>query len=314
MGRLKVKPLYVSLKPFIDHRVLPIPVQWLSVFGNDNPLEVEIGIGNGEYLARLAQENPHVNYVGFEEYGERVSRSLRKLSRGSSDHVKVLRLDVRPAFHYYFNQRSIDFIHCLYPPPWPKKSDIKHRLLNTTFLRLCNSRLKDEKVMRIVTDFKPYARWITEQAQDCGFDITENAIGATFGTEFERKWQDEGKKEFHEILLKKDKHWDISVKGAADVRHYVFSDFNPDVFSMPDYTDGQCAVILKGFLYDPKRLMAQAHVLVHDEQLLQHTRVTIVKTDKGWHVGLAQGSMQMPTPGVAKAIECVYQAALKSGK
>ena len=53
-----MKPLYISLKPFVDHHVLPRPAAWAKVFGNDRPLDVEIGSGNGEYLARLSVENP----------------------------------------------------------------------------------------------------------------------------------------------------------------------------------------------------------------------------------------------------------------
>ena len=117
--------------------------------------------------------------VRREEYCERISRTLRKLSRVKSDNVRVMRMDVRPAFAYLFKPCSIDFIHCLYPPPWPKKSDIKHRHLNTTFLQLANNRLKSGGAIRIVTDYQPYAVWIKEQVLGSGFSLKQSIIPAT---------------------------------------------------------------------------------------------------------------------------------------
>ncbi len=305
-------PLYVTLKPYLDAAVLDRPVNWQHIFGNANPLEVEIGIGNGEYLARICGENPRVNYVGFEEYCERVSRSLRKLSRVSSANARVMRMDVRPALEYLFAPRSVRFFHCLFPAPWPKKSDIKHRLMRTDFLRLVNSRLCDGGGLKVVTDFKPYATWVKEQVLGSGFSLIETVIGANYGTKFERKWQESGQKEFYELLLTKIEHCDVPIKKAADIQHYTLPDFNPDRFSMPDVTEGKCAVVFKEYLFDPRQAKALVYVLVSDEELLQHVRVSVVKTKAGWHVGLAQGSMQMPTPGIARAIACVRDAVIKS--
>ncbi len=307
-----MRPLYVSLKPYLDPSIQERPADWGKVFGNTRAVEVEIGIGNGEYLARQAEEHPDTNYIGFEEYCERVSRSLRKLSRVATANARVMRMDVRPAFEYLFAPKSIRFIHCLFPPPWPKKSDIKHRLMKTDFLRLANSRLIDGGAMKVVTDFKPYAVWVNEQIAGSGFKLEETIIGANYGTKFERKWQATGQQEFYELLLTKQEHADIPLKEASLIQHYTLPQFDPDHFSMSDFSDGECAVVLKEYLFDPRQAKGLVYVLVHDEDLLQHVRVSIVKTAKGWHVGLAQGSMQMPTPGIAKAIACVHEAAAKS--
>ena len=307
-----MKPLYISLKPFLNHGVLPRPVNWFNIFNNDQPLEVEIGFGNGEYLAKLCREHPNTNFVGFEEYCERISRTLRKLSREQASNVRVLRLDVRPAFNYLFAPRSIAYIHCLFPPPWPKKSDIKHRLFSTEFLRLANSRLKDNGIMKIVTDHKPYAEWINEQIPGSGFTITRTVIPASYGTKFEQKWVGEGQREFDEIILTKKEHADILHKEDSTVQHYTISNFDPDRFKMGEYIDGNIAVVFQEILYDPKRQTAMVHVLVHDEQLLQNVRAVIVKVSAGWSIHLAQGSMLMPTAGIAKALECVRDAAENS--
>jgi len=141
-----------------------------ETFAQAKSLEVGNRIWQRRYLARLAQSRPETNFVGFEEYCQRIHRTLRKLSRIDNDNVRVLGMDVRPAFEYLFTPETIQYIHCLYPPPWPKKSDAKHRLFTTAFLRMANNRLADKGTLKIVTDHYPYILWIQEQVPETGFD------------------------------------------------------------------------------------------------------------------------------------------------
>ena len=304
-------PFYISLRPFLDHTALTHPTDWAQIFGNDHPLEVEIGFGNGEYLARLAGEHPECNFVGFEEYCERIHRTLRKLNRLGIANARVFRLDARPAFAFLFSPRTVRFIHCLFPPPWPKKSDAKHRLFTTEFLHLANSRLMDAGVMKIVTDHAPYVLWIQEHLEGAGFDVGIQKVPAKYDTKFERKWVQGGQREFHEIVLTKIRHIPIPVKEENVLNHYVIKDFDPDHFVFEDFSSDGIAVVFKDFLYDPKRKTALVSVLVHDEHVLQNIRVVIFEAQGTWRIHLAQGTMLMPTAGVAKALECVHRAASK---
>ncbi len=303
-------PFYVSLTPFFDFTQAAKPVVWSSVFANNNPLEVEIGFGNGEYLAAMAQANPTTNYVGFEEYCERIQRTLRKLSRNTScDNVRVLRMDVRPGFIYLFQERSVRFIHCLFPPPWPKKSDIKHRLFTTEFLTLANSRLIDGGVFKIVTDHKPLADWILDQIPNTGFVHDDTVIGATHGTKFEKKWVEGGQRQFYQIMLSKKEHKSVGAYKEQAMRHYTLEQFDPDSFAMAEYSQDGIAVSFKDYLYDPKRQTALVYVLVNETHLLQNIRIKIFKQGAIWRLSLAEGTLTMPTAGVSQALECVYQAA-----
>ncbi len=307
-----MRPFYVSLKPFLDYRQISHPVNWHKVFGNDNPLEVEIGFGNGEYLARLGQEHTNINFIGFEEYCQRTHRTLRKLSRIKNDHVRILRMDVRPAFEYLFSPNSISKIHCLYPPPWPKKSDIKHRLFTSEFLKLANNRLVKEGTLKIVTDHRPYILWTQENLQGTGFEADLKHITASYDTKFERKWVEGGQREFYELLLTKKRSVDIVEKKEAVVQHYHLKHFDPQHFHMQEYSAQGIAVVFKDMLYDPKQATALVHLLVNDEHVFQNIRVVVFQTPEGWRISLAEGTMLMPTAGVAKAMELVYQSAQQS--
>lgn len=303
-------PFYISLKPFLDFRQLDHPTSWHKIFGNENPLEVEIGFGNGEYLARLIQSQPKTNFIGFEEYCQRIQRSLRKINRVPNTNVRVLRMDVRPAFHYLFAPRSIQYIHCLYPPPWPKKSDAKHRLFTTDFLKTVNNRLVEKGSIKIVTDHYPYVLWVQEQLPETGFRMQLRSTAASYDTKFERKWVQGGQKEFFELLLTKAEHVDIVPKKEEALKNYILKNFDPERFHLEEHSESGIAVVLKDLLYDAKRKTALVHVLVNDEHIFQNIRIVIFQMEKEWRMNLAEGTMLMPTSGVAKALELVYQAAV----
>ena len=304
-----MKPFYVSLKPFLNHGALNRPTDWGAEFGNRHPLEVEIGFGNGEYLARISAENPLVNFVGFEEYCERIHRTLRKLSRTGLDNVKVLRLDARAGLERYFSPRSISLVHCLFPPPWPKKSDAKHRLFTGDFLKLVNSRLADGGVLKIVTDHHPYIEWIRENIQDTGFSAEFKNIPANYGTKFEKKWVEAGQREFYELLLTKHRHVPVELKEDCPLQSYLIEEFNPDNFSFKDHSREGLAVSFKEILYDAKKKTALVHVIACDGPLVQNIRIVVAHSPKGWRINLAEGSMLMPTMAVSQALECVFEAA-----
>jgi tRNA (guanine-N7-)-methyltransferase len=307
-----MKPFYFSLKPFLNHGTLVRPTDWKAVFGNGHCLEVEIGFGNGEYLERVSQENPGINFVGFEQYCERIHRTLRKLSRTDLDNVRVLRLDARAGFERYFSAKTIARVHCLYPPPWPKKSDIKHRLFTGDFLRLVNSRLIDGGVLKIVTDFQPYIEWIQENVADTGFTVEFKKIEANYGTKFEKKWVEGGQSEFYELLLTKHQHIPVGIKEDQALQSYIIDNFNPDNFGFKDYSQEGVAVSFKEILYDAKKKIALVHVIACDGPLAQNIRIVIAHSPKGWRVNLAEGTMLMPTMAVSQALECVHQAAKNS--
>ena len=203
-------------------------------------------------------------------------------------------------------------MHCLYPPPWPKKSDIKHRLFTTDFLKLVNSRLKDSGVLKIVTDHYPYIEWIQENIPNTGFVSDFKKIKANYGTKFEKKWVEGGQSEFYELLLTKCSHIPVSLKEDVALQSYIIENFNPDHFGFKDHSHEGVAVSFKEILYDAKKQVALVHVIACDGPLAQNIRIVIAHSDKGWRVHLAEGTMLRPTMAVSQALECVYQAAKNS--
>ena len=303
-----------SFSSLISAYELDRPVDWDVQFARHAPIEVEIGFGMGETLMRLAQRRPQHNFIGIEQHWERICKTLRAMTKAHSTdpsafkNIRVMKIDARVAFERLFTSRSIDALYCLFPCPWPKKKHIKHRLFDRAFLRLVNDRLKAGGELTIVTDFSPYREWILEQVPGTGFTAKTRTVQPQFDTKFERKWLEEGQKEFFEIDLRKTKHIRTPVKRDTVLKSYSLKQFHARQLRLKD-VKGKPSIIFKDVLYDADRQQAMVHALIAEEHLMQHFWVTILKKQNVWKVARADGQNFIPTPGIAKALALVYQAA-----
>ncbi len=302
---------YGSLEPYLAADDLELPLNVPVVFGNDHPLEVEIGFGTGEYLLRLAGQAPSFNFIGFDQAPKRVIKTLRKIHEAGLSNVRVLEMDAVWGFQYLLMPRSVGKVHCLFPCPWPKKRHAKHRLFQTAVLQLINNRLADGGSLRIVTDHRPYVEWIGENLAGTGFDPAYSIVGAGYQTKFEKKWQAAGQEEFYALDLYKREHVDLPLEERSPVRTYFIADFFPDRMALEDAA-GPVTITFKDFIYDPEKKKGMVHALVTEDRRTQYLWVMINQTQKGWCVGAAPGTGALPTEGVRKAVERVYQAAAAS--
>ncbi|MFM1886882.1 MAG: hypothetical protein RL026_2039 [Pseudomonadota bacterium] len=128
-----------------------------AVFGRSAPRVLEIGFGNGEHLADLAAARPEQDFIGIEVHPPGVGhllqlieqRSLGNLRLFCHDAVEVLARQIPPA--------SLAEILILFPDPWHKKRHHKRRLVQDAFIELASSRLAPGGVLRLATDWVPYA-------------------------------------------------------------------------------------------------------------------------------------------------------------
>jgi tRNA (guanine-N7-)-methyltransferase len=308
-----MKPLrYSSLKPFVNHFMLTPPVDWDAVFGRKAPLEVEIGFGTGEYLVRLAAADPQSNFVGIEENVERIHKTLRKIELAKIENVRLMHVDARLAFERFFPSKTIARIHCLFPCPWPRKNQVKHRLFSKTFLMLLNNRLVPSGGIHLVTDHAAYASWVKRQLPQTGFTSKSKTIAPRFDTKFERKWREAGQEKFFEVNFSKTEHIKHIAKPEVPLKVYFFDHFDPQRFQFKDLT-GKISVIFKDFFFDAQRNQGMVHLVVAEDYMNQHLWVKILKTvQKGWCIAVADGTLVIPTPGAAKALEMVHDFAKQS--
>jgi tRNA (guanine-N7-)-methyltransferase len=302
---------YGSMAPFLDSAGLVFPVDWANVFGNRNPLEVEIGFGTGEYIIAVAARDAECNFVGFEQDAKRTIKTLKKIHKAGLTNVRLLKLDAVQGLEHLFKPASLRKVHCLFPCPWPKKRHTKHRLFQEDVLRLIHSRLKPGGELLIVTDHKPYADWISENSLPEDFRFERRTVQPRFDTKFERKWREAGQEEFYELVLTRTDGQPVDHKGVEPVKVYFLKELVPERMAFEDQS-GLFMIQFSDFLFDAVRKKAMVHVIVTEDRRSQHAWIMIKHTSKGWCVSLAEGSAVLPTEGVQKAVELVYGAALRS--
>lgn len=304
-----------SFEPIISPYALKRPVNWGEQFNRRASIDVEIGFGMGEVLMQAAQRSPERNFIGIEQRWERVYKTLCAITRKQSSdqdtlkNIRILKIDAHVVFERLVAQKTIDFIYCLFPCPWPKKGHIKHRLFSNGFLRLLNSRLKKGGQIKIVTDFYPYREWILEQAGRTGFQIETKTVSAQYNTKFEKKWKEEGQEKFFELGFLKKRHINVPHKKDTPLKSYTLDHFDIDRLRLRD-EKGDITVIFKELVFDKQKQKAMIHALVAEEHLTQHFWVSVIRKQKKWRILKAEGQNFFPTPGIARALALVYEAAL----
>jgi tRNA (guanine-N7-)-methyltransferase len=303
-----MKQYYLSLGPLIPWRNKQRPLNWADAFGRIAPLCVEIGFGNGEFLVRNAALRTDRNYAGIELEWASVKRVLRRIAQQQASNVRIVQANAKIVFERLCKPGSIREVYSLFPPPWSKEKYEKHRLFSHDFLRLVNSRLEDGGQLRIVTDDRPYAEWIMEQAGHTGLEGRFGSIDPRFDTKYERKWRELGQRNFFELHFLKKEHRDIPLKEDAELRTHRTRHFDPEHFQPLDKS-GPVSVVFKEFLYDPRAKKAMSRVVVAEEDFVQHFWIEIISNPGNWHIRPAKGCGIVPTIGVQCALDMVRDAA-----
>ena len=302
-----MKPPYLSLNPFILWMKEKHPIEWHRKFGRSAELGVEIGFGLGDFLVQQALAHPEKDFLGIELGWVQIRRTLRKITLADVKNVRVIQANARVAFERIFLEKSFESVYALFPCPWPKKKHVKFRLFSHAFLKLINSRIIDKGKVLIVTDSRFYFDWILSQLAGTGFQICSEMVSPRFSTKYERKWHASGQKNFYELRLIKCRHMKIPLKEDVRLITYRVDRFNPEEFQ-PSNGRGHIMVNFKEVLYDPKREKGMVRSVVGEGSLVQDFWIEIVKKDKSWHIRPARGCNIIPTAGIQRALDLVYNA------
>lgn len=130
-------------------------------FGNDKPFNVEIGIGNGEFISEYAKANPEQNYLGFEVMKRIFNRAIIKARQVESKNVRLIHFDATFIVSL-LQDGCVDNFYVNFPDPWPKKRHKKRRILKTEFIELLARKLKPGGTICMATDQIDYALEIAE--------------------------------------------------------------------------------------------------------------------------------------------------------
>lgn len=147
--------------------------QWSKVFGNDNPIHIEIGMGKGQFLLTLAKQNPNINYIGIERYSSVLLRALEKFDTEEFMGLQNIRFICMDAFELpeVFSLGEVAKIYLNFSDPWPKSRHANRRLTSTRFFGQYDKVLDKDGVVEFKTDNHPLFEFSLEQVEEAGWRL-----------------------------------------------------------------------------------------------------------------------------------------------
>lgn len=181
---------------------------WHNVFGNDNPIYIEIGMGKGNFIIGNSDKYPNINFVGVEKFDSILALALKKMEELELPNVRVIRMDafdIDKVFNHEINKIFLNF-----SDPWPKKRHTNRRLTSGVFLEKYNSLFKNEKVIEMKTDNQGLFEYSLCSFNDNGYFINEisldlhnSAKDDNIMTEYEKKFSDKNNRIYYVKVTKK---------------------------------------------------------------------------------------------------------------
>lgn len=126
--------------------------KWKEIFGNNNPINIELGMGRGEFIINMAKTYPKINFIGIEINESQMVRAVEKLKTLNLPNLRLINMDARELDNVF--GKEIDTIYLTFSEPWPKKIDEKKRFTHESYLRLYDKIFKKHKHIILKTDNK----------------------------------------------------------------------------------------------------------------------------------------------------------------
>jgi tRNA (guanine-N7-)-methyltransferase len=165
-----------------------------AIFPHRQPLEVELGSGDGGFIAQWAKLHPERNFIAVERLLGRLRKIDRKGQRAGLTNLRALRLEAWYVLEYLLNPGTASAIHIYFPDPWPKRKHRKNRLINETFTETVAKALTAGGVIYLRTDDQNYFDQMTTVFDaNAKFQKVETPADlAKVVTDFEREFHKRG--------------------------------------------------------------------------------------------------------------------------
>lgn len=173
---------------------------WHEIFGNRNPICVEIGMGKGRFIHTMAKEHPEINYVGIEKYSSVLLRAIQKMEAEELPNLKFVRMDAED-IDKVFAAGEVDRIYLNFSDPWPKDRHAKRRLPSKEFLARYDRILQKDGVLEFKTDNRALFDFAVGELESAGWQARivtydlhqdEELMEGNVMTEYEEKFSSMG--------------------------------------------------------------------------------------------------------------------------
>ena len=176
------------------------------LFGNNNPIRIEIGMGKGDFVINMAKKYPNINFIGIEKFDSVLVRAIEKVDEDIPN-LRFIRMDATNIEEVFY--KEIDTIYLNFSDPWPKKRHSDRRLTSEKFLRRYDNLFSKEKNIIFKTDNRKLFEFsiisftnYKYKIEEISLDLYNDDIKDNVQTEYERKFHDKGFP-IYKIVVKK---------------------------------------------------------------------------------------------------------------
>lgn len=200
--RLRNKPWAMDLIETHPEIVVKPPEEcrgsWNEVFGNENPIHVEVGTGKGQFVTRMAKAYPNVNFIGIERYESVLVTGVQRVIDQPQANLRFLQEDVTNITDF-FDKGEVDRLFINFTDPWPKERHAKRRLTNESFLEKYELIMGKDGEIHFKTDNQTLFEYSIESLTFYGFrlknislDLHNSNKRDNIMTEYEEKFANKG--------------------------------------------------------------------------------------------------------------------------
>lgn len=195
---------------FVIHEPEKQKGKWKEIFGNDNPLHIEIGMGKGRFMMDMAAAHPDINYLGIEKYSTVLLRAIQKMEQQELPNLRFIRMDAEDICEV-FEKEEIAKIYLNFSDPWPKDRHAKRRLPSKEFLARYDCFLQKDGRLEFKTDNQDLFDFALEELEPAGWKLEavtrdlhhdEKMCEGNIMTEYEEKFSSMGNPIYKYIIYR----------------------------------------------------------------------------------------------------------------
>lgn len=177
--------------------------KWKDVFGNNNPICLELGMGRGSFIIEMAKTHPNTNYIGLELDENQTATAITNIKEQKISNLKIICANAQDIINMF--GKEIDTIYLTFSEPWPKKQDEKKRFTSINYLRLYDRIFKKKKHIILKTDNKILFASALESLSEYWYTFTKVSLDLhhdernieNIMTDFEKQYYKENRPIFY---------------------------------------------------------------------------------------------------------------------
>ena len=196
----------IENSPFIIKEYKEYKGKYKTLFNNDNPIHIEIGMGKGDFIIGMAKKYPEINFIGIEKFDSVIVRAIEKINE-EIPNLRLIRMDATEIEDVF--EKEIDTLYLNFSDPWPKNRHSDRRLTSLKFLKRYDNIFENQKNIIMKTDNRKLFEFSLIEFNNYNYkfelislDLYNDDLKDNVQTEYERKFHNLGFP-IYKVIVKK---------------------------------------------------------------------------------------------------------------